>query len=201
MSAFNTTANQHAVPLSRTQKMRLAFRSAIDPWQFGLALVDAGIGQAQDSYAGYGQGMAGYAKRFGAAYVDAFDGGMIGNGLLPALLHQDPRYFQMGPGTPEAPNRASKRFGHAALSTVICRGDNGRRQFNLSNVLGNFIAGGISNAYYPDSDRGAGLTVTRALTVTAEGIVGAELLEFWPDIQKKFFRKRDPAGTAGSPSP
>jgi len=29
---------------------------------------------------------------------DAFDGSMIGNGILPSLLHQDPRYFRLGHG-------------------------------------------------------------------------------------------------------
>ena len=74
------------------------------------------------------------------------------------------------------------------MSTFICRGDNGKRQFNTSNVLGNFISGAISNAYYPASERGVGLTLTNGLVVTAEGMVGAQLLEFAPDLTEKIKR-------------
>lgn len=45
-------------------------------------------------------------------------------------------------------------------NAFICKGDNGRWQPNYSSVLGNLAAGGISNLYYPDKDRGdAGLTL------------------------------------------
>jgi hypothetical protein len=190
MPEFNTTDNPNAVPLSVGQKFDLAFHSAIDPWQFFLAGVDAGIGQAQNSFPAYGQGMEGYGKRFGAAYLDAFDGTMIGNALFPAMFHQDPRYFRKGTG------KKMYRFLYAAASTVRCKGDNGKWQWNYSNVAGNVVAGAISNVYYPPSDRGLGLTFQRAATVTAEGAIGAELLEFWPDIQKKIHRHKKNAADA-----
>jgi hypothetical protein len=64
---------------------------------------------------------------------------------------------------------------------------------NYANVLGNFISGGISNAYYPAADRGFGQTVDGALTVTAEGIIGAEFVEFWPDISRHLFKNHQTA--------
>ena len=195
MPEFNTTDNPNAPPLSVGQKFDLAFHSAIDPWQFFLAGVDSGIGQAQNSFPGYGQGMQGYGKRFGAAYLDAFDGAMIGNALFPAMFHQDPRYFRRGKG------KFWNRFLYAASSTVRCKGDNGNWQWNYSNVAGNLVAGAISNAYYPSTDRGLGLTFERAATVTAEGAIGAELLEFWPDIQRKFFKKHKKTDADGVRTP
>jgi hypothetical protein len=74
-------------------------------------------------------------------------------------------------------------------STVRCKGDNGNWQPNVSNVVGNIAAGGISNLYYPASDRGVGLTFERGMVVTAEGVVGAVLLEFTPDIQRYMFHR------------
>jgi hypothetical protein len=53
--------------------------------------------------------------------------------------------------------------------------------------LGNLAAGGLSNLYYPATDRGVGLTFERAATVTAEGALGAIFVEFWPDINHKVF--------------
>jgi hypothetical protein len=196
---FNAVMNGKAPALTRGQKMRLAWRSAIDPYQFALAGFTSAIGQATDSHSsidsngvrhGYEQGWTGYAKRYGANFADQFDGTMIGNGIFPALLHQDPRYFRRG----EGPKKS--RFFYAVLSTVRCKGDNGKWQVNYSNVLGNFASGGISNLYYPAADRGFGLTAEQALLVTAEGAFGALLVEFYPDVMKHFHKgpKDAPAG-------
>jgi hypothetical protein len=180
MPDFNMIDNAHAPPLSSKQKFQLFWRSSTDPFIFVTAALDAGISQAEDDFPGYGEGMQGYAKRFGASYADTFDGNLWGNAILPALLHEDPRYFRMGTGS------VSRRILHAATSTVWCRRDDGTWGPNYGNVVGNIVAGAISNAYYPESDRGAGLTFGRAVTVTAEGAIGAQLIEFWPDISRKY---------------
>lgn len=181
---FNTTSDLHAAALSAGQKYSLALKGAIDPFEFVAAALDAGYSQATGQFAGYGEGMEGYSKRLGAAYADSFDGTMIGNGFFPAILHEDPRYFRKGDGS------VGSRIWWALLSTVRCKDDNGGWTPNFSNVLGNIAAGGISNAYYPAADRGVSLTFQRAFTVTAEGTLGALADEFWPDIQRKFLRRR-----------
>jgi hypothetical protein len=180
---YNAVISGKAVPLNARQKFDLAFKSAITPYQFALVGLVAGIGQAQDSFPEYGQGMEGYAKRFGAGYADAFNGAILGNALFPALLHQDPRYFRKGAGS------FKSRLWYAIGTTVRCRGDNGKWQPNISNLTGNIAAGGISNLYYPESDRGVGLAFERGVVVTAEGAFGAVLLEFAPDIQGWASRK------------
>ena len=185
MPSFNVMNNRDAPPLTPKQKFHLFWKSSTDPFIFATAAFVSGIGQAQDNFPEYGQGMEGYAKRFGASYADTFDGNLWGNAVLPVLLHEDPRYFPKGTGS------VSSRMVHAALSTVWCRRDNGSWGPNYANVAGNIIAGGISNAYYPESDRGVGLTFSRAMVVTAEGAIGAQLFEFWPDIRRKFFHKND----------
>ena len=181
---FNTSYVSDAVPLSPRQKLSLAFRSSVDPFVFFAAGADAAVGQAQNSFRGYGQGWGAYGKYFGASYADDFDGTMIGNAFLPMLLKQDPRYFRKGTGT------FKRRLAYSLLTTVWCKNDNQKWGPNYSNVIGNLAAGGISNLYYPASDRGAGLTIERGLTVTAEGTVGAFFDEFWPDIAHKVFKGR-----------
>lgn len=199
---FNAVLDGSTVPLRPGQKMRAAFRSAIDPYQFGLALFSAGIGQAEDSHdtvtpqgthIGYRQGWEGYGKRFGAGYTDQFDGTIIGNGILPVLLKQDARYFRMGTGS------FKKRFFYSMSTTVICRGDNGKRQPNYSNVLGNIAAGGISNLYYPAADRGLSLAIEQGLIVTAQGTFGAFLIEFYPDIRNHFAKNKNAPATQPAP--
>jgi hypothetical protein len=183
MATFNTTRIRDALPLSPGQKFQLFLRSEIDPWPFLLASVVSGIGQADDSYPEWGQGTQGYAKRFGAAYSDAFIGNFFGNAVLPTLLHEDPRYFQKGTGT------KTSRFLWAASSTVWCRRDKGGWGPNYANVGGNLIGSAISRVYYPESERTVSDTITDGLTVSAEGIVGSEVIEFWPDIARHYKRK------------
>jgi len=183
---FNISYHADAVSMTESQKLRLAFRSAVDPVAFGVAVVAAGYREALDDDPGFGWGPEGFGKRAGAVYLDAFDGAIIGNGILPALLHQDPRYFRLGHGT------VSHRLLYSLSTNVICKHDNSHRwEPNISNVGGNIISGAISNLYYPASNSGFGQTITNGLTVTAEGGLGSIFDEFWPDVERKLFH-RDP---------
>jgi hypothetical protein len=183
---YNAVNTGKATPLNAKQKFQLAFTSAVTPYQFALTGVVAGIGQAQDSFPEYGQGAEGYAKRFGAGYADSFNGAILGNALFPVLLHQDPRYFRKGTGS------FKSRLFYAIGTSFRCKGDNGKWQPNISNLLGNIAAGGISNLYYPASSRGVGLAFERGFVVTAEGALGGVLLEFAPDIEKHLRKKLQP---------
>ncbi|MFZ0743374.1 MAG: hypothetical protein WAM85_03165 [Terracidiphilus sp.] len=185
MATFNTTRNKDALPLSPGQKFQLFFKSSTDPWPFFLAGVVAGIGQSEDSYSEWGQGAQGYAKRFGAAYSDAFIGNFFGNAVLPSLMHEDPRYFQKGTGS------AISRVLWAASSTVWCKRDRGGWGPNYANVGGNLIGAAIARVYYPASERTVSDTINDGLTVSAEGIVGAEVIEFWPDLARHYRRKHE----------
>jgi hypothetical protein len=184
MATFNTTTNKDALPLSTAQKYQLFFKSASDPWPFLLAGFGAGIDQAEDSFPEYGQGMQGYAKRFGAAYTDYFTGNLLGNAVLASIMKEDPRYFQKGTGS------FTSRFLWAATSTVWCKRDNATWGPNYANVLGNLMGAAVSNLYYPQSDRTVGDTVSRGFTVTAQAIIGSEVIEFWPDIVRHHRRKQ-----------
>jgi hypothetical protein len=68
---------------------------------------------------------------------------------------------------------------YAIANSVICKGDNERWQPNYSGILGGIAAGGISNLYYPASNRsGVEVTFTNALIGTAEGALQNLIQEF-----------------------
>lgn len=158
---FYSTFDWNAPPMQSRQKFALAFRSIIDPMTFVGAGVIAGAEQARDTFPGYGQGVAGYGRRYGAAYANSFTGRMLGGAVFPALFHQDPRYFYKGSGS------VFSRAFYAISTALITRTDNGRWQPNYSHVLGNFTAGAISNLYYPASSRGLSLTLINGALETA----------------------------------
>lgn len=184
--AFNVSYRQDAVSLSTGQKYSLAFHSATDVVTFAGAFVVAGYHEAMGDDRGFGWGAEGYGKRAGAAYLDAFDGNMLSNAVLPALLHQEPRYFRRGQGS------FQRRLFYSIATTVICKHDNSTRwEPNYSNIGGNIAAGAISNLYYPSSEAGLGQTFTNGFIVVAEGSLSTIFQEFWPDVSRRLFH-RDP---------
>jgi hypothetical protein len=150
---FYVSYDPHAVALNTRQKFELAWKTIIDPVSFVITGGVAGIQQATDQFGGYGQGAAGYGRRYGAAFGDFVIGTVISGAILPSILKQDPRYFYKGTGTKKS------RILYAIANSVICKGDNGRWQPAYSNLLGGLAAGGISNLYYPPADRN-GLSLT-----------------------------------------
>ena len=141
----------NAVHMWPKQKFRVSFSSKIDPITFVLVAGEAGMDQFYGRFPGYGSGVTGYAKRYGADYTTNFVGTMVGDAILPSLLHQDPRYFYKGTGGTRS------RVLYALSRALIVRGDNGHSQFAYSRVMGDLAAGGIANAYYPPENRGVGL--------------------------------------------
>jgi hypothetical protein len=170
---FYTTYIWNAAPLTVKQKFQLAWRSSIDPVNFAITGVIAGVEQEENYFSGYGSGAAGFGKRYASAYGDGLIGTMIGGAILPSLLHQDPRYFYKGTGS------IKSRALYAMSTVFITKGDNGRWQPNYSNVLGTFAAAGISNLYYPASNQtGAQVTIDNAIIGLAAGAGSALLQEF-----------------------
>lgn len=163
--------SKNAVPLTTKLKFQMAYRVAIDPVSILGAATLAGMNQAGDT-PDYRQGAIGYGERFGAGYADGVTDIMFGGAILPSLLHQDPRYFYQGTGSTKS------RLLHAMSAPFIARGDNGKKEINFSSLGGDLISGSISNAYYPASNRGAGLVFEGFALDTGERVVSTVIQEF-----------------------
>jgi hypothetical protein len=170
---FYSAYDWNAPPLGAKQKFHLAFRSVTDPMSFLGAGIRAGLEQESGTFPQYGQGVQGFAKRYGAAYADDAIGRMVGSAVLPSLFHQDPRYFYKGSGS------VVSRALYAISASFVCRGDNGRQEPCYSPVLGSFTAGAISNLYYPPASRGVHLIVFNGLIETVGGIGNNLFKEFF----------------------
>lgn len=168
---FYVAYDRDAVPLTAKLKFKLALRASTDPVMVAAAAFTAGLEQAGDT-PNYGQGAKGYGQRMGALYANGFTDIMVGEAILPSLLHQDPRYFYQGTGT-----KRSRAF-HALSSPFICKGDNGKWEPNVSSIGGDLAAGAISNIYYPQSNRGAGIVFGNALITTGGRMLNGLVQEF-----------------------
>jgi hypothetical protein len=185
---FLTVENAGQIPpLTSGQKFKVVARSSFDYVEFPWYGFLAGISQAQNSEPGYGQGAAGYGKRYGAAFADGTIENFWTSAILPSVLHQDPRFYQLGKGG------FWHRTGYAVSRIFVTRSDSGHSQCNASEIFGSAIAAGISTySYHPNADR----TLSNAASVWGTQIgydmVTIVVKEFWPDIRRKISRKKTP---------
>ncbi len=158
-------------PLTTKLKFHLAMKTSSDAVTIlGVAAL-AGINQAGNT-PDYPQGWNGYGKRVGAVAANGLSDIMIGGAILPSILHQDPRYYYQGTGTTKS------RMLHALSSPFVCRGDNGKLQTNYSSLGGDIGSAALSNLYYPQSNRGAGLVFSNFFLTTGERMLSSVLQEF-----------------------
>ena len=144
---FLVTYDPNPAPLTAGQKFHLGFKTLVDPVTLLGTGIDAGIQQAQNKYPEFGQGVEGYAKRFGARYTSHISGVMIHHVILQAVFRQDPRYFYRDTGS------FRSRVWYSIWTAFVCKGDNGRWQPDYSDVIGGAAASQVSRLYYPYTSR------------------------------------------------
>ncbi len=176
---FYVSYDSDPAPLTAKMKFKLALKVSVDPvTATGVGLV-AAFRQAANTPK-YGQGWGAYGERFGSSAADGFSDIIIGGAILPSLLHQDPRYFYQGTGT------TGSRIRHAMSSPFVAKGDNGKWQPNYSSLGGDLASSALSNLYYPQANRGAGLVFGNLAIGTAERIGASLAQEF---LLVKFTRR------------
>jgi len=167
---YYVTYENHPAPLSSKQKLRLSFKTLVDPFTITAVGITAGIQQEKNSYYQFGQGSEGFGKRFGAAYATAADNVLITSVLADSVLHQDPRYFYSGQGTKK------QRAWYAIESAFRAKGDNGKWQPPYAGLIGAIAAAEISETYYPGS-RTQYTLLGRSLMFHFAGLVALNLAE------------------------
>jgi hypothetical protein len=187
MPNYGTVENAKDLPaLTKGQKFRLATAGVFDWGSYPFNGILSAIAQAKNDPKEWGQGWGAYGKRYGASFADNSIGTYMTTAIFPSLLHEDPRYYQLGKG------RFAHRSYHAINRLFVTRTDSGHERFNYSESVGNATTAAISNIYHVPSDR----TVSRNLTTFAFLILydgfSNELKEFWPDIRRKVFHKDTP---------
>jgi hypothetical protein len=178
----DTAANRR--PLTIREKYILSLHQSFDISAhigdaFQAALQQAGNGQPH-----YGQGWGAYGERFAANEGDQISSSILIYGVLPSLLHEDPRYFRQGRGSSIA------RIWYAINRTFVTRKDRGTNGFNTSETVGQLISAGISTSYYPPQDR----SVSRVFSNWAVNLGGNSgynvLSEYYPDLMRALFHRR-----------
>lgn len=187
---FSVDEDKYNGPITAKQKFLLVTRSSFDPGEFLWYGLLAGISQAENSEKAYGQGAEGYAKRYASQFGDGtIESYMVEFGF-PVVFKQDPRYFRVGQGS------FGYRTGRVIKRLVVTKGDNGRDQFNVSEVFGSGTAAVVSiYSYHPSDER----NFSNVASVWGEQVAfdAAEMMfkEFWPDVRQKLRDKKNGGAT------
>jgi len=163
---FYSSFAWNAPPMMAKQKYHLAARTLIDPVTFLTTAAVAGVQQYRDVFPSFGSGIEGFGKRYAAAYANHASAELLTRAVFPSVFHSDPRYFVLGKGSTKS------RAAHAITSTFLTRGDDGSRKVNFSEILGDFSAAALSNAYFPEQERGMNLVL-----INGFGAIGGDMVD------------------------
>jgi len=182
-------------PLSSKQKFELFADESVAPSRFLSSAAGAGIGQAQNSLPGYGQGMGGYGKRFGSSMATAASTNFFGTFVISSMLHRDPRYFVTLHGG------FGHRVGYALSRIVVARTDEGKDAANWAGMLGPLLAESLANSYLPVKEQTAGRTFQRYGVRIGLYTASNVLREYWPSIFHKLRITKIAPAPKSSPAP
>src|SRR5579862_9607711 len=123
--------SQEGTVISAGEKLTIARKDSFDYPLFALASALAGLNQFADQEPSFGQGLRGYNHRLMTTYADQAMATMFSEGVFPALLREDPRYFRRGSGSTRG------RAWYAATRVFVTHKDGGASRFNYSEWIGN----------------------------------------------------------------
>lgn len=170
-------------PISTRTKFMIASKDSVDWPEFFVAGALSGLNQLSGQNPEWGQGVKGYAKRYGASLADQTVSNFLTEAILPSALHHDPRYFRLGQGS------AAHRILHAVSWVVISKSDRNHNTLNISELLGSGASAAVGTLYYPAEERTAGSVRDRFITQVSFDAVSSILKEYWPDIRQMLARK------------
>lgn len=178
-------ANTQLPPMSTREKFVLASRdSVVDYSSYTWAGVLAGQAMLLNSDPELGHGIAGYGRYYWRNFVDGVSGTFFTEAIVPAITHEDPRYYTMENGG------FRRRMGYAISRAFVTKTDSGGTSFNWSEVAGNGLEAALANAYYPPQERGLSQTAKNWGTQMESAVLNHVFQEFWPDIRHHLLRQK-----------
>jgi hypothetical protein len=178
------SANTKLPSLTAKGKFWLATEDSFDYSSFIWTGIIAGQEFGLKNVPEFGQGMAGYGRYYWHNFLDGVSGTYFTEAIVPWISREDPRYYTMEHGS------VPIRIVYALSRVVLTKTDSGGTTFNWSEVGGNALEAGLSNAYYPASERGGRQTAINWGAQMESAALNNLAKEFWPDIRRLIFRQK-----------
>lgn len=145
-------ATKPVAPLRNRQKFLMAYHSIFDPSfliRSGIVTIfDKSLSAGPD----YGRGASGEAQLFGYNCTGLASTFFLSDALIPALVHEDPRYFRKGAGS------VKSRIWWALRSEFVAFNDRGVQMPNYGVLVGFGLSTVLSDAYLPPKNVSVGKT-------------------------------------------
>ncbi len=170
--------SQRAQPLTGLgRKLLFGADQIISPYFFVAVVGSATYEQATNGSPNYGTNGGAYGQRLGAAAIRDASQSVFTDGLMPAVFHQDPRYYVRGKS-----HNAFVRGTYAVSRVFITRTDGGANAPNYSLFAGHAATAILQNAYYPDVNHGVEETAKGFASSFAGAALSNTVREFFPDL-------------------
>jgi hypothetical protein len=111
-------------PQTARDKFTIGLQDTFDYSNFIFVGAQAGLSQATNSYPAFHQGARGYGRYYWHTFADQSDENIWVESILPAVFHEDSRYYTLGHGG------FVKRTAYAISRVIITRTDSGTESFN-----------------------------------------------------------------------
>ena len=175
---WDVTINKGVVvqPFSKRDKLHYAALLEVSPTSLFTAAYSAGYEHLRDTDPHFGSDRAGFGERFGAASFRQGVNRIFGDGVFPALLHEDPRYYRVAEGS------LWHRSSRSAVQTLIRSRDDGTKGINYSGIAGHALSEGLPITFYPQKSAKA-TVVLGSFGTALLADAGLKLFrEFLPDV-------------------
>jgi hypothetical protein len=171
-------------PIAPQESFRWFLTSTIGlPHRVGGLFVSA-FGTAVDRPEEYGPHWGGFADRYGMRIACGASGNLMEAGV-GRMLREDPRYFRV----PQRPLKS--RIGNVARLTFTARDYDGSFGPAYARYVATFGNEFLSNTWRVQSEANSHGALLRTAGDFAGRMAANAWDEFWPDVKKRFSRKRN----------
>ena len=163
---------------------KVATRQAFDYSSFlflGLTSVSA---EGINSHPVLGKGVGGFYAYTWRGFLDKTDGTYLGAWLLPSLLHEDTRFYPLGPG-----HSIVVRSLYVISRQGVARTYGGRQTPNIAGLGAKVLTQVVSREYYPTGATDFSVLATKFAYSAMRDIAFSSIREFYPDIAAHYIRK------------
>jgi hypothetical protein len=171
---------QTAQPFTPIDKVIFSFTEIARPITLVPALYSASYEQLFQTDPKYGNDSGAFGEKIGAALLRRATLRVYSDGIFAAAFHQDPRYYRIVSGS------IVHRSLLSARQAFVRRSDDGVNQFNYSGIVGRAASAATVLGYYPAPSRTAKVVGLTFATSIASDMGGNLVLEFLPNIIRKF---------------
>jgi hypothetical protein len=180
----SVSAGSKPHPPGWVYNFKVATRQSFDYSSFiflGITTISA---EGINSHPVLGKGADGFYAYLWRGMLDKTDGTYLGAWLLPSLLHEDTRFYPLGPG-----HSILTRSLYVISRQAVARTYGGRQTPNIAGLGAKVLTQIISRTYYPTGATSFGVLATKFGYSAMRDVGFSSIREFYPDVAAHYIRK------------